>query len=270
MNKNGSRSLRKLWNNILVRNIFFAMILVIFLLIFSSIFLDKFTRHGRSAPVPDFTGKSLDSVLIIAKKNSLRIEVVDSVFRIDIRRGSVFKQNPKPNTRVKKNRKIFLTMNSFSPKKEPVPNVKYLSLRLAKTELNTKGFRIGKLEYSSQHSPYTNNVSGMVYGGREIEPGIMLPTGEYIDLKLGLGTDSLSRTTFIVPDVKGLLKQAAEDVIVENSLNYVLEFDKKGIKTITDSLNSVAYEQNPPAGSHADYGEKVRIKLKLPEKSKKK
>ncbi|MDR1170527.1 MAG: PASTA domain-containing protein [Prevotellaceae bacterium] len=268
MSKNSSRGLGKYWNNILIRNIFLATVLVVFLLIFSSVFLDMFTRHGKSAPVPDFTGKLLDSVLIIAKQNSLRIEVVDSVFRIDVQRGSVLLQNPESGTHVKKNRKIFLTMNSFSPRKEPVPDATRMSLRLAKTELIAKGFRVGKLEYSHQ-PPFTNFVYGLMYKGRDIEPGIMLPTGEYIDLKLGLKPDSLSLTTFSVPDVTGLAKQDAEDLIVEHSLNYVLVFDRKGIKTVTDSLNCVAYGQEPPAGSAASYGEKVTVKLKLPDKSKK-
>jgi beta-lactam-binding protein with PASTA domain len=243
-----------------------AAMLSLSLIIFSNVFLDVFTRHGKSFPVPDFRGKSLDSVLIIAEKNSLRIEIVDSVFRIDVPRGSVLIQNPESGTQVKKNRKIFLTMNSFSPRKEPVPNVREMSLRLAKTELNAKGFKVGKLEYS-YHNRYTNYVYGMMYGGREIEPGIMLPIGEYINLKLGL--DSLSYSAFNVPDVKGLAKQAAEDIIIENSLNYVLIFDRKGVKTVTDSLNCVAYEQDPPAGSTAFYGDRVRVKLRLPEKSRK-
>jgi beta-lactam-binding protein with PASTA domain len=243
------------------------MVLVLFLLIFSNIFLDNFTRHGESSPVPDLTGKTLDSVLVIAAKHNLRIEVVDSVFRIDFPRGSVLMQNPEAGTHVKKNRKVFLTMIAFSPRKEPLPDVREISLRQAKTELNAKGFRIGKLEYS-YHNPYTNNVFAQIYRGREIEPGVLLPVGEYIDLRLGL--DSLSYTSFNVPDVKGLTKQEVEDIIVENSLNYILSFDRKGVKTITDSLNCVAYEQDPPAGSIAWYGNNVRIKLKLPEKKSKK
>jgi beta-lactam-binding protein with PASTA domain len=243
-----------------------AAILVVLLLIFSNIFLDIFTRHGKSSPVPDLTGKTLDSVLVIVAKHNLRIEVVDSVFRVDAQRGSVLLQNPEAGTHVKKNRKIFLTMNSFSPRKEPLPDVREISLRQAKTELIAKGFRVGRLEYSYRN-PYTNNVFAQMYKGREIEPGVLLPVGEYIDLRLGL--DSLSYTTFNVPDVKGLATHEVEDIIVENSLNYILTFDRKGVKTITDSINCVAYEQDPPAGSNAWYGENVRVKLKLPEKSKK-
>ncbi|MDR1593466.1 MAG: PASTA domain-containing protein, partial [Prevotellaceae bacterium] len=169
MNKKSSHSLLKLWNNVLIRNILLATTLVIILLICSSVFLNMFTRHGKSSPVPDLTGKTLDSVLIIAGKHNLRIEVVDSVFRVDAQRGSVLLQNPEAGMQVKKNRKVFLTMNAFSPRKEPLPDVREISLRQAKTELHAKGFRVGKLEYS-YHNPYTNNVFAQIYKGQEIEP----------------------------------------------------------------------------------------------------
>jgi hypothetical protein len=266
MNKQRSHNVKKAWNNILLRNILFATLSVVLLLIFSSVFLDIYTRHRISSPVPDFTGKVFDSILAIAAKNNLRIEITDSVFRVDMPRGAALQQNPEPGIHVKKNRKIFLTMNSFAPRKELVPNVKDISLRQAKTELYAKGFRVGKLEYSHRHR-YTNDVFAQMYKGREIEPGVLLPVGEYIDLRLGL--DSLNYSTFHVPDVKGLLMHSVEDVIVENSLNYTLTFDRKGVKTITDSLNCVAYEQDPPAGSLAYFGDNVRVKLRLPEKSKK-
>jgi beta-lactam-binding protein with PASTA domain len=268
MKKNSISVIKKLWDNLLIRNIFLSVISVIFLLVFSSIFLDTYTRHGKFAPVPDFTGKTLDSVSVIAANHSLRIEIIDSVFRTDMPRGSVLFQNPEHPMPVKKNRKIFLTVNSLSPRKESVPNVKEISLRLAKTNLGIKGFRVGKLEYSYDH-PYTNEVFKQVYKGREIEPGILLPVGEYIDLKIGLSPDSLAFETFTVPNVTGYTKQAVEDIIIENSLNYILYFDKKGVKTITDSLNCVAYKQDPPAGAAAHYGNNVKVWLKLPEKSKK-
>jgi beta-lactam-binding protein with PASTA domain len=259
----------KLWNNALLKHIIFAALSFTLLLILSNVFLDVFTRHRKSFPVPNFTGKSFDSVMLIAKHKSLRIEIIDSVFRIDMPRGSVLQQNPISGAYVKKNRKIFLTMNSFSPRKEAVPNVKDISLRQAKTVLNARGFRVGKLEYSYLHK-FTNDVFAQMYKGKEIEPGILLPVGEYIDLKLGLKmeTDSVLVTTN-VPKVLGYTKQKVEDIIIENSLNYILIFDRKSVKTITDSLNSVAYEQEPQASSIAYFGEPVKVKLKLPEKSKK-
>jgi beta-lactam-binding protein with PASTA domain len=261
MNKNRKNKPRKLWNNVLIRHLCLSLGLALLLVILSNIFLDVFTLHGKSFPVPDFTGKTLDSVAAIAKRNKLRIEIIDSVFRIDAARGSVFIQNPEPGMHVKVNRKVFLTMNSFAPRKETVPNVMEISLRQAKTELNAKGFRVGKLEYSSQY-PYVE-VFRQMYRGQVIEPGILLPVGEYIDLLLGV--DSLSTVIVSVPDVIGLNRHAVEDIIIDNSLNYELSFDRK-VKTLTDSLNSEAYEQYPPAESFAQCGETVSVKLRLPEK----
>jgi hypothetical protein len=82
-----------------------------------------------------------------------------------------------------------------------------------------------------------------------------------------MAEDSVSQTT--VPKVLGYSKQMVEDIVIENSLNYILTFDSRGVKTIADTLNCVAYDQYPPAGSVAYYGDNVTIKLKLPEKFKK-
>jgi beta-lactam-binding protein with PASTA domain len=264
------KGIKKLWNNILFRNVLLSVTTVALLLVASSIFLDSYTRYGKSSLTPDFTGLSLDSVHAIADKYKWRIEIIDSIFEPDLPRGSVLLQNPENGIPIKMNRKIFLTINSRAPRKEAVPNVKEISLRLAKTMLNNREFRVGRLDYSSEH-PYTNQVFKQMYHGREIEPGILLPIGEYIDLKVGLNpeSDSDSISVLRVPNVAGLTKEIAEDVIIENSLNYTLVFETKGIQTVSDSLRCVAYKQDPPAGTATYYGHTVKIWLKLPNKSKK-
>jgi len=249
--------LKTLWKNIYFRNILFIFITVIVLLILSSVALDFFTRHGESEPVPDFKGKTMDSALIIAKKANLRLEIIDSIFRVDAPRGAVFVQNPEAGVHVKKNRKIFLTINSLAPKKEPVPNVVGVSLRQAKAELNN--FRIGSLQYVNDFA--TNQVLEQRYRNKKIEPGIWLSVGEYIDLKLGL--DSTTYDTFTIPNVEGLTRLPAEDMIIENSLNYTLVFDRT-IQTVSDSLNAVVYKQEPPAGTRSYYGNNVKLSLRLP------
>jgi beta-lactam-binding protein with PASTA domain len=232
---------------------------VIFILILSNVFLNIVTRHGKSLPLPDFGRKTLDSVLIIARANDLRIEVTDSVFRYDFPKGAVLMQNPEAGIHVKKNRKVFLTINALSQKKESVPNVTGMSLRQAKTAFAAKGFKVGALNYDP--SDYaTNNVLRQTYKGDNIEPGTLLPTGEYIDLKLGLDTTALA--TVSVPEVTGLMKSTAEDLIVDNSLNYQHVFDAN-IKNLTDSLNSIVYKQEPETGTHSYYGRTVKIWLKL-------
>lgn len=257
MSWQANNSIKNIWKNVYFRNIVFAVLTLSVIIFLIKIFLDVFTRHGESEPVPDFVGKKLDSVMIIAKKTDLRIEVIDSVFRHDFPKGSVSKQNPDAGTHVKKNRKIYLTVNALSPRKETVPNVVGWSLRQAKSLLVNKGFRVGRLDYVLD--PATNNVLEQIYGNRKIEPGMLLPVGATIDLKLGLGAAD-STAVAVIPNVVGLEFEQAISVVVENSLNYVLNYDKN-VTNITDSLNAVVYKQEPENGS-VRYGSNVNIYLR--------
>lgn len=251
--------LKKLWNNVYFRQVLYAIggfFVLIFLL---HIFLNIFTRHGQSSPVPDFRGVSMDSVQRIAKENKLRLIVVDSVFVASFPRGTVFEQNPKAGVHVKKNRKVFLTMNLNAPKKVPMPNVVNYSLRQAKAELTTKGFQVGTIRYSPDIA--TNIVLSQEHNGKRINENMMLPMGSKIDLVLGLNS---SEETTSVPNVVGLSYNAARDLIIESSLNVgKLNFDKAP-KNITDTLNSIIYKQEPAyySGNYVSYGRSISLFLK--------
>ena len=249
---------KKKWNNSVFRNAVWAFVTVASLIFMSFIFLDVFTRHGQSSPVPNFMGMSLDSARSIAGKEHLRIEVADSIFRYDLPRGAVYDQNPEPGIPVKRNRKIFITMNSLEPRKESVPYLVGMSLRQAKAELSSKGFRTGTLKYESDIA--TNNVLQQMYDGRNILPGVLLPVNSEIDLKLGLNPENSDELR--VPDVVGRQLNNAKDLIAENSLNSKPIFDRT-VKTFTDSLNAVVYKQEPKRNELAGYGGIVVIYLKL-------
>ncbi|MDR2466739.1 MAG: PASTA domain-containing protein [Prevotellaceae bacterium] len=249
--------LKRFFKNVWVRHLAGAFLTVIFIFAFSNVFLDYFTRHGDSFPLPEFTGRTLDSVRFIAQANDLRLEVIDSVYRRDVPGGVIFMQNPEAGMSVKKNRKVFLTINSRSPQKELVPWVVGFSLRQAKAKLNAVGLRVGKLIYDNS-DPATDNVLQQKYKGRYINDGEKIPVGEYIDLVLGLNFEEL---TVSVPDLIGRSKHTVEDALVESSLNYSLVFDRT-VKNYTDSLNAVAYRQDPAAGTKLDRGSTVEIRFK--------
>lgn len=251
--------IKNAWTNVYVRNLVYALAVLIVFVFAAKIFLDVFTRHGESEPVPDFVGMKLDSVRILSHKAELRAEIVDSVFRYDFPRGCVSKQNPEAGTPVKKNRKIYLTVNSLLPRKEAVPDVVGCSLRDAMSLLGRSGFRVGKLNYVYDDKG-TNNVLEQMYGNRRIEPGALMPVGVNIDLKLGL-VDSIGLAT-VVPNVVGFSFERAINSIVDNSLNYALHYDKS-VKNIADSINSVVYKQEPLGGGHSHYGASVNIYLRV-------
>ncbi|MDR3181071.1 MAG: PASTA domain-containing protein [Prevotellaceae bacterium] len=205
-----------------------------------SIALDIFTRHGQVYEVPDFTNMSLQDAQALAKTHKMELVVTDSVFVSYRPRGTVFRQSPKSGAMVKKNRNIFLTVNSMTPRKVEMPNVTGYSLRQAKTVLAAKNLHVGKLNYVPDIA--TNNVLQQKYKGATVAPGVEIPVDSYIDLELGISSYG-ERT--IIPQLIGYTFVEAKDALVEASLNSGTVHCDKTITSYADSLFARVYKQVP-------------------------
>jgi beta-lactam-binding protein with PASTA domain len=205
-----------------------------------NISLNIFTRHGRVYEVPDFTNRSMQEAQALAKAHKMELVVTDSVFVSYRPRGVVFRQNPKSGVLVKKNRHIFLTINSMTPRKVEMPNVTGYSLRQAKTVLAAKNLHVGKLTYVPDIA--TNNVLRQKYRGAVIEPDTEIPVDSYIDLELGISAGS-ERT--IIPQLVGYTFVEAKDALVEASLNSGTVHCDKTVTSYADSLFAKVYKQIP-------------------------
>lgn len=75
-----------------------------------SIFLKIFTHHGEAIVLPDYTGNYVEMIMDDAKKRKLRPVVIDSIFVLGKNGGLILSQNPLPGERVKRNRKVYLTV----------------------------------------------------------------------------------------------------------------------------------------------------------------
>ena len=202
--------------------------------------LNIFTRHGQVYEVPDFTNKTLQDAQKLAKAHKMELVVTDSVFVSYRPRGVVFRQNPKSGAMVKKNRNIFLTINSMMPRKVEMPNVKGYSLRQAKTVLAAKNLHVGKLNYVPDIA--TNNVLQQKYQGATVAPGTEVPVDSYIDLELGISSYG-ERT--IIPQLIGYTFVEAKDALVEASLNSGTVHCDNTVTSYADSLFAKVYKQVP-------------------------
>ena len=228
-----------LLSNWIVRNLVLAAILLVLLVAGSYAGLSILTHHGQELDVPDLTNMKVHEAEYTAKVEGLRTEVVDSVYIRRMGRGLVYSQNPKPGSKVKKGRKIRLTINSVNPK-VMMPKLVGYSMRQAKAELGSRGLVLGKLIYVSDMA--TNNVLRQLLKNREIQPGTLIETGTAIDLAVGLNPED--NQTY-VPNVIGLKYMRAVDVVHDNSLNIKsLRFDES-VKSYSDSLDAVVYRQGP-------------------------
>jgi beta-lactam-binding protein with PASTA domain len=186
------------------------------------------------------------------------ILVNDSIFISHRPGGIVIEQNPKANTRVKKDRTIFVTINALSPKMVTVPDVTGVSLRQAKAIIEMQGLEIGRLSYASDMA--FNNVLRQNFKDRPIAEGEKLVVGSRIDLVLGKNKSSV-RTA--VPNLTGLSAMVARSVIIEASLNTGRMFYDETVKTMTDTLEAKVYSQYPIASkeSSIEVGSSVDIML---------
>ncbi|MDX9781375.1 MAG: PASTA domain-containing protein [Bacteroidales bacterium] len=216
-----------------------AALLLAFLVV-TVILLNIITRHNKEQEVPDFTRMTVDEASEMADDSNLRLEVSDSVFLPRMGRGEIFRQNPPAGSKVKKNRRILLTINSLQPKRVAMPSVTGYSLRQAKAELASRQLRVGRLIYVSDMA--TNNVLGQRYNGKSVVPGTMIETESEIDLEVGISSDA--ERTF-VPDVTALPVATARDILIDNSLNISrLKYDSS-VKNYSDSISGFVISQNP-------------------------
>ena len=255
------KKIEKWYWNWLSKHVYMAVasVAVLVFLLFSM--LDLITRHNKEMEVPSFAGMSLVQAQKIADELHLRLEVTDSVYIVRMSPGAIYKQNPLEGSRVKKNRRILLTINANSPKMINMPSLVGFSLRQAQSELSSSQLKVGKLIYVPDIA--TNNVLEQLYEGNPVEPGTLLQSESVIDLKLGLNeADSVA----LVPSVIGKPYPIIKDFLIDNSLNMGKAYFDSTVSTMQDSLAAFAYKQEvvlPNGDSIPRYGIAVSVYFTL-------
>ena len=251
-----SKIVKGLLGNWIIKNLLRAVCIVAVLIVGAMILLNVVTKHNQELVVPDLANVSVAEADIIAASEGMRIDVVDSVFVKRMKKGAVYRQNPIAGSKVKKGRRIALTINAMNAKKVSMPNLIGYSMRQAMAELQSRGLTLGKLIYVEDMA--TNNGLTQYLGKDEIEPGTQIESESVIDLEVGL--NSMDSHTY-VPDVLGLRNMNAVDAIHGSSLNVSrLRFDST-VKTYDDSLAAVVYRQTPEASDSVFVNKGVEVTL---------
>ena len=253
---------RFLISKVFFKNIGMAVGVTFILLILVFTWLKIYTHHGKAYSVPNFQGLTLSEAEVLAKDLKLRLEVSDSVYLKDYKRGTVIDQNPDPDFKVKKRRRIFLTMNALNPEKIAMPNLIGLSLRQVQAILDNKGLIIGDLTYVPDIAD--NNILKQQLEGKNIRSGDTILKGSKIDLVLGKG---LSNRSTYTPDLIGKRLEEARKLIAAASLNIGAVNYDESIITFTDSINAVIYKQapNPTSQRRIRLGSSVDLHLTIDE-----
>lgn len=198
----------------LLVNLFAVLLAITAFVVISISILNGYTNHGQTITVPDLSGKKVREVQQTLASRKLEFAVIDSSYSDKVMPLTVIDQNPKPGSKVKEERTIYLTINALNPPKVKMPDLRDASLKQAQLELESNGLKLGKLMYKPDLA--LNAVLEQQVRGKNIEPGTMVAKGTRIDLVVG---DGLGQTEIDVPNLVGLSLEEAKFVLDGVGLN---------------------------------------------------
>lgn len=228
------------------------MVVVAFAVLFLAMkILDAFTLHGEEYSLPNYTGLTVKELDEYRLGDQMEFVIIDSVFDERKEPGTILEHNPKPGSKVKKDRNVYLTIVSETPEKVKMPNLLDLTLRQSISLLETYGLKVNKLEYVQDLAK--NAVLQQVHKGDVIPPGEEIFKGSKIDLILGTGRRNNSVR---VPFVIGKKQGQAREILHKNSLNvgqqYFLDSEDTTHLRIYSTEPSAAEGAKVPMGTYVD------------------
>lgn len=187
---------------------------VLITIIIFYIWLPLSTNHGETITVPDIQGMTISELDDFLGNRNLRFEATpDSSYSPDYPPLAVLRQVPLPNTKVKENRKIYVTLNAESPPKVRMPRVEDLSHKSAIMVLKSYDLKRGTVKYIPD--VFFGVVHEARMNGRVVLEGERIEKGSTIDLVVG---DGYGNTVFQSPRLIGLELEEAEIAIIGSGL----------------------------------------------------
>ena len=168
------------------KQLFYLGVVLLILFWTVSLGLKVITHHQQYLEVPDLTAVSLTDLPELIKAHDLRYEVIDSTRYVpEYPPLAVIEHLPSAGSEVKKNRKIYLTVNPSGYRQITVPNLIQITKRNAESMLNAVGFKLGQITYKDNIGK--DMVLEIFHKGKPLKAGDLLPKTSEIDLVLGNG-----------------------------------------------------------------------------------
>lgn len=180
-------SLRKyLTSKVFFAQMLFAMGVVgaLAFLFFNS--LNYITNHGQEIAIPDLSKLSVEQADEKLSDISLDYIILDTVdYNPDFPKLTIVDQEPKPGSKVKAGRKVYIKINAETFTMVAVPDLIEKTYRQAVPTLKAAGLQEGTITYK----PYLGKdmVLEMLINGKRIKAGEKVLKSSKVDLVLGDG-----------------------------------------------------------------------------------
>lgn len=236
--------MKQLWSYLTSRTCWIqvglALLAVVVLLFLTQWLLSVYTTSGKVIQVPEAVGSLVEEVAPALANSDLHVVVMDSVYKSGVRPGEIVDQTPAAGKKVKKGRKIYVTINAWSREQTTMPLLTDKSYQFAPSLLANAGLELGRVE--RRPSPYKNLVLSQSIGGRPVLAGVKLPKGTVVDIAIGIGNEG---GVALVPSVLGLIVEEAEDSLLRRSLQLGMVSYDATVQTGADTVRAVVYKQLP-------------------------
>lgn len=221
-------------------------ILAVLFFVCNDILLPWYVNTGQPIEVPSVIGlkyddakRIIDSVGLEARKGDVRMDKEHPA-------GTVVIQNPAEGFRVKRGRRVYLTI-SGGELLVIVPDIKGRTLRDAKFALEREGLNLGAIEYQSSDQYPVNTIIE-----QHVNPGTRVKRNIYISV---VASQGLVAEKVIVPDLNGKNFADAQKIL----LNSGLKLGNITYVPSPDLLPNTVVQQFPIAGELVMNGQAVDI-----------
>jgi len=193
--------------NILRFSISFFIVSIAVVILMDKVIMPIYVNHGKSVTLQDVRNIPLDKARRRLAELGLESEIQDSVTNPNLRPNTVLEQTPKPGTRIKKGRAVFLVITKGKEYVQ-MPVLNGLTYKEAKLILSQINLNIDSTEYI-YHYDYPKDV----ICEQSIHPGMLVSIYTGLTIKISNGPPV---QTYIVPDIFGLSLDAATHKIEES------------------------------------------------------
>jgi len=232
--------------NILVKIGSILGAILIFLLIFDYILMPLFVG-GREHLVPNVIGKNKDEAIKILNDEGLSPIVQTSRYDQKFQKDQVVFQKPAPNTTVKTNRRIYLSVSGGEATVK-MPSLISKTIRDAKINLERIGLELGKIDSVESEFPVNLIVDQQYVDNKELTKGTIVNIKVSIGPKVGM---------IRVPNLLGKSLSDAENILKSDAL-------RLGSKTFIYSANllpNTIVDQQPSENVLLKIGDTVNVVL---------
>jgi beta-lactam-binding protein with PASTA domain len=229
---------------IFIRNLLALVVVAGLFVVLTFGWLKCYTNHGESLQVHKYTGMTLNEAVKLANSRSFSIVVNDSIFKVGEEPHTVIEQTPKPFSRVKKNRTIYLVVTKKQPDLLLLPDLKGgnddFELYKKKVERMEFETEVRREVYDENYAP--NTILNVYYDGEEIteklNKGFRAVPGTTIEFVITKGYSDLVE----IPDLVCKKFDAAKFVLNSYNLTVGDIFEEADVY---DPENAFVYKQVP-------------------------